>query len=55
MDRAVKDGDDIEKAKADFDASAWESLANFTELNGRSACQAYQKSEAKGFRMETPQ
>lgn len=49
MDRAVKDGDDIEKAKISFDASAWKSLANFTELNGRNAYQAYQESEAEGF------
>lgn len=49
MDRAVKDGDDIEKAKTSFDASAWKSLANFTELNGRNAYQAYQESEAEGF------
>lgn len=49
MDQAVKDGDDIEKAKAGFDASAWKSLANFTELNGRNAYQAYQESEAEGF------
>lgn len=49
MDQAVKDGDDIEKAKAGFDASAWKPLANFTELNGRNAYQAYQESEAEGF------
>jgi glyoxylase-like metal-dependent hydrolase (beta-lactamase superfamily II) len=49
MDKAVKDGDDIEKAKAGFDASAWKQLANFSELNGRNAYQAYQESEADGF------
>lgn len=49
MDQAVKVGDDIEKAKAGFDASAWKSLANFTLLNGRNAYQAYQESEADGF------
>lgn len=49
MDEAVKKGTDIEAAKAGFDASAWRSLANFKELNGRNAYQAYQESEAEGF------
>lgn len=49
MDAAVKKGDDIETAKAGFDASAWKSLSNFKELNGRNAYQAYQESEAEGF------
>ncbi len=49
MDEAVKKGTDIESAKAGFDASAWKSLANFNELNGRNAYQAYQESEAEGF------
>lgn len=49
MDEAVKKGTDIEAAKAGFDASAWKPLANFNELNGRNAYQAYQESEAEGF------
>lgn len=49
MDEAVKKGTDIESAKATFDASDWKSLANFNELNGRNAYQAYQESEAEGF------
>lgn len=49
MDDAVKTGTDIEPAKSGFDASAWQSLANFKELNGRNAYQAYQESEAEGF------
>lgn len=49
MDEAVKTGDDIEKAKTNFDAAAWRPLANFGELNGRNAYQAYQESEAEGF------
>lgn len=49
MDEAVKNGADIESARSGFDASAWKSLANFTELNGRNAYQAYQESEAEGF------
>ncbi len=49
MDDAVKKGTDIEAAKAGFDASVWKSLANFIELNGRNAYQAYQESEAEGF------
>lgn len=49
MDAAVKKGDDMEKAKTGFDASAWKHLANFSELNGRNAYQAYQESEAEGF------
>lgn len=49
MDEAVKKGTDIESAKSGFDASAWKSLANFIELNGRNAYQAYQESEAEGF------
>lgn len=49
MDEAVKKGDDIEKAKVEFDASAWKTLANFNELSGRNAYQAYQESEAEGF------
>ena len=49
MDQAVKDGDDIEISKTSFDAAAWKSLVNFTELNGRNAYQAYQESEAEGF------
>ena len=49
MDAAVKAGDDIEKAKNGFDAAVWTSLANFKELNGRNAYQAYQESEAEGF------
>jgi len=49
MDDAVKKGTDIESAKSGFDASAWQSLANFKELNGRNAYQAYQESEADGF------
>ena len=49
MDDAVKKGTDIESAKSGFDASPWKSLANFNELNGRNAYQAYQESEAEGF------
>lgn len=49
MDEAVRKGIDIESAKASFDASSWKSLANFNELNGRNAYQAYQESEAEGF------
>jgi len=49
MDDAVKKGTDIEAARSGFDASAWKSLANFNELNGRNAYQAYQESEAEGF------
>ncbi len=49
MDEAVKKGNDIEKAKADFDGSAWKPLANFNELAGRNAYQAYQESETEGF------
>lgn len=49
MDDAVKKGTDIESAKKGFDASAWKSLANFSELNDRNAYQAYQESEAEGF------
>lgn len=49
MDAAVKNGVDIEAARTSFDASAWESLANFNELNGRNAYQAYQESEAENF------
>lgn len=49
MDQAVKLGTDIEQAKSGFDASAWKSLANFAELAGRNAYQAYQESEAEGF------
>jgi glyoxylase-like metal-dependent hydrolase (beta-lactamase superfamily II) len=49
MDDAVKKGVDIETAKAGFDASAWGSLANFKELSGRNAYQAYQESEAENF------
>lgn len=49
MDQAVKQGVDIEQAKSGFDASAWKALANFSELNGRNAYQAYQESEAEGF------
>lgn len=49
MDEAVKKGTDIESAKSGFDASPWKSLANFNELNGRNAYQAYQESEAEGF------
>lgn len=49
MDEAVKKGTDIEAARTSFDASAWKSLANFNELNGRNAYQAYQESEAENF------
>lgn len=49
MDEAINQNDDIEKAKTDFDASAWKSLANFSELNGRNAYQAYLESETEGF------
>lgn len=49
MDEAVKIGDDIEKAKSNFDASAWKTLGNFKELAGRNAYQAYQECEAEGF------
>lgn len=49
MDEAVKKGTDIESAKTAFDAAPWKSLANFNELNGRNAYQAYQESEAEGF------
>ncbi len=49
MDDAVKKGIDIETAKAGFDASAWGALANFKELSGRNAYQAYQESEAENF------
>jgi glyoxylase-like metal-dependent hydrolase (beta-lactamase superfamily II) len=49
MDDAVKQGTDIESARAGFDASAWQSLANFNDLNGRNAYQAYQESEAENF------
>lgn len=49
MDEAVKKGTDIESAKAAFDATPWKSLANFNELNGRNAYQAYQESETEGF------
>jgi len=30
-------------------ASSWKALANFAELNGRNAYQAYQESEAESF------
>jgi glyoxylase-like metal-dependent hydrolase (beta-lactamase superfamily II) len=49
MDKAVKDGTDIEAAKTGLDVAAWRSLANFKELNGRNAYQAYQESEIEGF------
>lgn len=49
MDEAVKKGTDIESAKSAFDASPWKALANFNELNGRNAYQAYQESEAENF------
>jgi len=48
-DDAVAKGVDIEAAKTSFDAAAWKSLANFAELNGRNAYQAYQESEAESF------
>jgi glyoxylase-like metal-dependent hydrolase (beta-lactamase superfamily II) len=49
VDDAVAKGVDIESAKTSFDASAWKALANFAELNGRNAYQAYQESEAESF------
>lgn len=49
VDDAVANGVDIESAKMSFDASAWKALANFAELNGRNAYQAYQESEAESF------
>lgn len=49
MDEAIKRGDDIEKAKMTFNGSPWKQLANFNELAGRNAYQAYQESEADSF------
>lgn len=49
VDDALEKGVDIESAKTSFDASAWKTLANFAELNGRNAYQAYQESEAESF------
>jgi hypothetical protein len=49
VDDAVANGVDIESARTGFGASAWQSLANFAELNGRNAYQAYRESEAESF------
>lgn len=49
MDEAVKRNEDIQKATTRFEASPWKSLANFNELNGRNAFQAYLESEVEGF------
>jgi glyoxylase-like metal-dependent hydrolase (beta-lactamase superfamily II) len=46
---AVAKGVDVESSKTSFDAAAWKGLANFAELNGRNAYQAYQESEAESF------
>ncbi|MBI3148979.1 MAG: MBL fold metallo-hydrolase [Betaproteobacteria bacterium] len=49
MDEAVKKGIDLESAKASFDAAPWKTLANFADLNGRNAYQAFLESEAENF------
>jgi len=49
MGKAVKDGIDIDRATASFDAAAWKKLANFDELGGRNASLAYLEAEADGF------
>ncbi len=49
MGKAVKDGIDIDRATASFDAAAWKKLANFDELGGRNASLAYLEAETDGF------
>jgi len=49
MEKAVKNGIDIDRATASFDAAAWKKLANFDELGGRNASLAYLEAEADGF------
>lgn len=50
MDEAVDKGVDLQEAIRTFDASPWASLADFTELSGRNAHQAYLQSEADAFK-----
>ena len=49
MGKAVKNGIDIDRATASFDAAAWKKLAMFDELGGRNASLAYLEAEADGF------
>ena len=49
MEKAVKNGIDIDRATASFDATAWKKLAMFDELGGRNASLAYLEAEADGF------
>lgn len=49
MTQQVKDGADLAAATASFDSSPWRGLANFEELAGRNAANAYVEAEADGF------
>jgi glyoxylase-like metal-dependent hydrolase (beta-lactamase superfamily II) len=49
MDAAVECGTDLSDAIAGFDQSPWKDLADFNDLAGRNAHQAYLEAEAAGF------
>lgn len=49
MAQAVKSGVDPSEASRRFDASGWQTLANYDELAGRNASLAYLEAEAEGF------
>ena len=47
--KQLQDGADLGAATASFDASAWRGLANFEELAGRNASNAFVELEADAF------
>lgn len=49
MERMVQDGKDMQEAIRNLDQSPWAHLANFDELAGRNAHQAYTQSETSAF------
>ncbi len=49
MTQQLKEGADLGAATASFDASAWRGLANFEELAGRNASNAFVELEADAF------
>lgn len=49
MTQQLKQGNDLGAATASFDSSAWRGLANFEELAGRNASNAFVELEADAF------
>ena len=49
MQAAVDAGTDMQSAINDFDSTPWQSLADFEELAGRNAHEAYRQREAAAF------